>query len=156
MTETTMDQTESTIAHGPFLVRVYQNMDPDKVSETTEYTSIHVFKSQSLRSVLSLLTPAHPALAQRLKSISFKSVRSRLSGKMIVKDIGTLYNYRSVKDETKTLQEAGVQPGDFLSIVIGDGVRSVHPVSRRGRTERLDSRAVNPRDFGNHSFFLEI
>lgn len=118
-------------------------------------------KDSTLREITDLLSPHFPTLLERMVSISFKSVYALASGKLVSRELGTLYNYRNSKEETQSFDTLKLSPGDFLAVDITEGqsalgarlVGSAQRQSREGsrdisRSSSFELRSVDPKSFG--------
>ena len=138
----------------------------DREISDSPFTCIYVWyeriiinhrKSSTLREVMSLLAIENPDLIPRSVSMSVKSVFVRpSSGKLAHKDLGMVFNFKSSKEEQKTLGELGLNIGDSLWVntVKGYPQKSIIGTSKPVGSSRSLPRAqvlnktVQSKDFG--------
>lgn len=101
---------------------------------------------------MSLMAVENPDLIPRSVSMSIKSVFVRpSSGKLAHKDLGMVFNFKVSKEESKTLEELGLNIGDFLWVntVKGYPQKSIIGTSKtvQPRAEVLN-KTIQSKDFG--------
>lgn len=150
----------------PFLLKVYKtNMigkteSLDKEITQSPCTCIYVWyeplvinsrKSTTLRQAMSLMAAENPDLIPRSVSMSIKSVFVRpSSGKLAHKDLGMVFNFKVSKEESKTLEELGLNIGDFLWVntVKGYPQKSIIGSSKAVPRAEVLNKTIQSKDFG--------
>ncbi|KAJ3175269.1 hypothetical protein HDU87_006351 [Geranomyces variabilis] len=111
----------------PFLVRVFVRTEEEFVPAEIERRGLpdkpellHTWKDASLREIASLLTPKFPLAKERHVAIHFWTVirTQTRDSSFRVQPLGTVHNFRSAKDDQKTLDQARFVIGDGLLVSI--------------------------------------
>lgn len=132
----------------PFLLRVVKG----RLTRDSPVIPIQVFPYSTLRDVVSLLVPHFPSLASRLVSVTLSAVSFSGDTAVSTNSLGTLQNSIKPLDslDGKTLQEAGIQSGHFLSMTLVEGRESAIMAARGtrlvGAAARLGPRVGSHRD----------
>ncbi|KAI9096230.1 Sin3 associated polypeptide p18-domain-containing protein [Phlyctochytrium arcticum] len=126
----------------PFLIRMWVNTDGEYdvaelgrngLPESDEY-HMYTWKDATLRELASLLTADFDAAKSRNAKISFRFI-SRTAARLCTyrtTPLGTIFNFRSSYDDTKTLSSLKFTTGDALVVSIQPAEPSRGPHRDRG------------------------
>jgi len=111
----------------PFLLRVFYKIDEHHdlrdfavrgKEPVAEELQIYTWTDATLREIADLIKDVSPEARERNARLQFKLIYPDKAGRNVMADIGTIHSQRRGRDDTKTLQAAKFQIGDFIDLAI--------------------------------------